>query len=166
MFLTPSWVDPSISKARRARKPARRRITSTEPEETTRSYGARRVTAEDADVPSFYVVPMSGQMGTDVSLSVYEDMLDDIREHDSDYLIIHMQCRDTEDRLVSRIAQQDRGLDRADPEGAIGRRGDEEGQQRELRHLQRTVEGVEDRGEEGVRGGEVAAQPGLAPDLQ
>jgi hypothetical protein len=80
-------------------------------EESKRSYGSRRITAADVDVPSFYIVPMKGQMGTDINLEVYEEMIDDIREHDPDYIIIHMDCQDSEDRLMSRIAQQDRGLD-------------------------------------------------------
>lgn len=92
-------------------KEPRRRAATSQPEEPERSYGARRHTSADADVPSFYVVPMSGQMGTDVSFDVYEEMLDDIREHDPDFLVIEMDCKDSEDRLTSRVEQGDRGRD-------------------------------------------------------
>jgi hypothetical protein len=78
-----------------------------EPEET---YGARRAATTNLDAPAFYVVPMKGQMGTDVSIDVYKKMVDDIREMEPDYLIIEMECYDSEDRVVNRADRADAGL--------------------------------------------------------
>jgi hypothetical protein len=75
------------------------------------TYGARRFDEPiDESVTTFYVVPIKGQMGTDVHVDVYEEMVDDIREHDPDYVIFEMECLDAEDRLFSRIEQQDQSL--------------------------------------------------------
>jgi len=77
-------------------------------EEETRTYGAHRA-AVDADAPSFYIVPMKGQMGTDVHTSVYEKMLDDIHEQDPDIIVIEMDCKDNEDVLYSMIGREEMG---------------------------------------------------------
>ncbi|MHC4949040.1 MAG: hypothetical protein ACYTG1_12410, partial [Planctomycetota bacterium] len=65
---------------------------------------------DSADAPTFYLLPVKGQMGTDVHVEVYEDLVEDIRAHDPDYLIIKLECRDYEDRLYSRIGREEAGL--------------------------------------------------------
>jgi hypothetical protein len=74
------------------------------------TYGARRSDSSDESLPSFYVVPMKGQMGTDVHTDVYRDMVDDIRAHDPDILVIEMECRDNADMLYSLIGREEQGL--------------------------------------------------------
>lgn len=93
--------------------PARRAVAddeSEEDEETRRTYGIRRGDPDDESLPAFYIVPMKGQMGTDVNVDVYERMIDDIRAADPDYLVIMVECRDSEDRLYSRIGLEEQGL--------------------------------------------------------
>lgn len=79
-------------------------------DEHVATFGARRFGAEAEGLPSFYVLPMKGQMGTDVTIDVYEKMLDDIRRHDPDILVIKMECRDNENALYSMIERAEEGL--------------------------------------------------------
>jgi hypothetical protein len=74
-------------------------------------FGVGAVQNADSDATSFYMLPMKGQMGTDVNVEVYREMIDDIRANSPDYLIIEMECVDKEDRLYSRISQNDKGFD-------------------------------------------------------
>lgn len=83
-----------------------------EDDEKKDSFGARRV-YEESDVASFYIVPMKGQMGTDVNIEAYRPMVDDIRAANPDYLVIKVECADTEERLYPRIPEQERGLNDA-----------------------------------------------------
>ncbi len=52
-------------------------------------------TAEDAI--SVYVVPMRGQVGTDVQLELYEPIIEDIKEVSPDMVIIHIDSHDYKD---------------------------------------------------------------------
>ena len=81
-----------------------------EDDEHVATFGARRFGAEAEGLPSFYVIPMKGQMGTDVTTEVYEKMIDDIRRHDPEILVIKMECRDNEDALFSFIGREEEGL--------------------------------------------------------
>jgi hypothetical protein len=88
----------------------KRRATSRpdEDDEPKRTYGAHRAHV-DASAPSFYIVPMRGQMGTDVHTDVYEKMLDDIHEQKPDIIVIEMDCKDSEDMLYSMIGREEMG---------------------------------------------------------
>jgi hypothetical protein len=74
-----------------------------------KTFGVHRAGVDEKAVPSVYVVPMKGQMGTDISLTVYEEMKDDILLHRPDVLIIVMETIDEEDRIYSRIEEFDKG---------------------------------------------------------
>ncbi len=74
------------------------------------TYGAIRAASDNEDAPSFYIVPMKGQMGTDINTDVYEEMVDDIRAHHPDVVVIEMECRDTADMLISLIGKEETGL--------------------------------------------------------
>lgn len=79
-----------------------------EDEKDPRTYGALR--GDDPSLPSFYVVPMKGQVGTDIHIDAYRPMVDDIRAFDPDFLVIEIDCADEEDRLYSRLDPNDAGL--------------------------------------------------------
>ncbi len=78
-------------------------------EERERTYGSMQGEADDESLPSFYIVPMKGQMGTDVNETVYREMLDDIRELEPTYLLIVMECTDFEQPRTAASAPADRG---------------------------------------------------------
>jgi hypothetical protein len=66
----------------------------------------------DPNVPAFYIVPMKGQMGTDVHSQVYEKIRDDIRAMPKkpDVIVIELDSKDVEDLLYSRIGREERSL--------------------------------------------------------
>jgi hypothetical protein len=82
-----------------------------------RTYGSLQGDPDDESLPSFYIVPMKGQMGTDINESIYREMVDDIRRQDPDYLLIEMECRDFEEpRTLASLAfdPDERGLSGSD----------------------------------------------------
>lgn len=84
-----------------------------EEEAPERTYGSLQGDADNESLPSFYIVPLKGQMGTDINESVYREMVDDIRRCEPDYLLMVMECRDYEEprTLASEGADPDeRGL--------------------------------------------------------
>lgn len=73
----------------------------TDPADENRgTFGAHRAGATNENAPAFYLVPMKGQFGTDVTAFVYKEMLDDIRENDPDRIVLVVDCRDYEDKLL------------------------------------------------------------------
>lgn len=57
-------------------------------------YGAFRVDSSRTNVPSIYIVPMKGQMGTDIRSDVYKDVVEDIRKHKPDVLVFKVESAD------------------------------------------------------------------------
>jgi hypothetical protein len=78
--------------------------------EEQRSFGAFRRAADNPNAPSIYIVPMKGQMGTDVNTDLYEKMIEDIRANDPDILVIQMNCADEQDMLYSMTGREEQGL--------------------------------------------------------
>jgi hypothetical protein len=72
-------------------------------ETPARTYGVRRGGASEA-LPMLYVIPMKGQMGTDIHVDVYREMVSDIRTVAPDYLVLKMHSIDQENRTVNRIS--------------------------------------------------------------
>ena len=66
-------------------------------------YGRLRSSSDAKDVPSFYMVPMKGQMGTDVTTSIYKELIPDIREQDPDVIIIVMNSADYADTFAAAL---------------------------------------------------------------
>ena len=64
-----------------------------------RNYGTSRVQSNRPNVPSFYIVPVKGQFGTDIIASVYKDVVKDIREHKPDVIIFDVSCSDTSELM-------------------------------------------------------------------
>lgn len=58
-----------------------------------------RMQTDATNVPSFYIVPMKGQMGTDIRSSVYTKVIEDIRANKPDLVIIEMECSDTSELM-------------------------------------------------------------------
>lgn len=98
--------DPSASSSS-APEPA---TTARTVERRGRVYGARRGSATNEDLTSFYILPMRGHMGLDVNSEVYKDMVDDIRAHNPDYMIVEMDCADIEDVGFYGITTETPGL--------------------------------------------------------
>ncbi len=64
------------------------------------TFGTRQGESTDESLPSFYFVPMQGQMGTDIHQQVYLEMVDDIRDHDPDYLVFVMNTRAEREEIL------------------------------------------------------------------
>lgn len=91
-------------------KPATGSAAGVKAPEAARNYGITRVQDKVQDVPSFYIVPMKGQMGTDINAEVYKRVVDDIKQLKPDIVVIEMDCQDTEDIVFSEKQQEDAGL--------------------------------------------------------
>lgn len=83
----------------------------TREERKGRIYGAQRGAMNNEDLPGFYVVPMRGQMGTDISSEVYREMIDDIREANPSLLIIELDCDELHETEYYGIEEEESGLD-------------------------------------------------------
>ena len=70
-------------------------------------YGHFRADSDAENVPSFYIVPMKGQMGTDITASIYKELIPDIREQDPDVIIIVMNSADYADTFATAMGEGD-----------------------------------------------------------
>ncbi|MCZ6834770.1 MAG: hypothetical protein O7G85_03255 [Planctomycetota bacterium] len=59
-----------------------------------------RLASEDLNLPRVYMVPMEGQMGTDVHISFYRSIVDDIRAMNPDLIVFHLDCSDIDDGMM------------------------------------------------------------------
>ncbi|MCZ6810544.1 MAG: hypothetical protein O7D97_00950 [Planctomycetota bacterium] len=98
-----------VETAAKPKESIRTRESSDEPEQPR--YGRARPSSDAQNLPGLYLVPMKGQMGTDIHPDVYREMVDDIRRLNPDYLVLELQCQDTEDRLYTRWGEEERGFD-------------------------------------------------------
>ncbi len=89
-------------------KPTRTRAASDD--EGKPRFGRVRPASDAADVPRFYVVPMKGQLGTDIHPSIYEKVATDIREHKPDLIVFVMDCKDKDDLLLPLNEATEQGL--------------------------------------------------------
>lgn len=71
-------------------------------------YGIRRLQTEDPNVPSIYIVPMRGQLGTDVNAVVYEEIVRDIREKKPDVVVLEINCEDINETMAAVLGDVDR----------------------------------------------------------
>jgi len=77
-------------------------------DEKDSTYGIRRADEVNEFTKRIYIIPMEGQMGTDVNPDVYKGkVIDEIRELQPDYIIFKMKCQDSEDRIVTRWGQEE-----------------------------------------------------------
>lgn len=68
-------------------------------EELKNTYGAY-LAKNDSSLLSVYVIPMRGQMGTDIHLEFYEGLREEIRELKPDLLVFELDCSDVTDHLL------------------------------------------------------------------
>ena len=92
----------------KAKVPSRSKSATTQTEEWS-GYGHFRADSDAENVPSFYFVPMKGQMGTDITASIYKELVDDIREVDPDVIIIVMNSADYADTFATAIGEAEPG---------------------------------------------------------
>ncbi len=72
-------------------------------------FGRARATGE-LDVPGLYLVPMKGQLGTDIHPDIYKDVAEDIRGHQPDLVVFVMDCKDADDLMLPPNEQNEEGL--------------------------------------------------------
>lgn len=58
-------------------------------------FGAE-LASNDASLPGVYIIPMQGQMGTDVHASIYQDVVEEIHEAKPDLIVWALKCADTD----------------------------------------------------------------------
>jgi hypothetical protein len=63
------------------------------------NYGVTRVTGEAEGVPSIYVVPCWGQMGTDIRASEYKVLIEDIKAVKPKVVVFDVKCSDTSELM-------------------------------------------------------------------
>ncbi len=98
-----------VETAAEPKESIRTRESSDEPEQPR--YGRARPSSDAQNLPGLYLIPMKGQMGTDIHPDVYREMVDEIRRLNPAYLVLELQCQDTEDRLYTRWGTEERGFD-------------------------------------------------------
>ncbi|MCH8343846.1 MAG: hypothetical protein IH983_07650 [Planctomycetes bacterium] len=71
------------------------------------SFGRARPAGDAPNLPGLYLIPMKGQMGTDIHPSIYEKVAEDIRLHDPDVIIIKLDSKDYEDSFAAALGDVD-----------------------------------------------------------
>ena len=85
------------------------RESATRKPDSWSGYGRLRSDSDAENVPSFYMIPMKGQMGTDITASIYKELVADIREVDPDVIIIVMNSADYADTFATAIGEAEPG---------------------------------------------------------
>jgi hypothetical protein len=93
----PLKVEASVD-ARPTRGPA----TGSDTEQEAR-YGRSRLVGNDLDVTTVYVIPMRGQMGTDIHKSIYEEVIEDIKQVQPDVIIFELDSKDYPDLMIPQV---------------------------------------------------------------
>ena len=88
----------------KVKQPSRSESATSEPGEWS-GYGYFRADSDAENVPSFYVVSMKGQMGTDITAAIYKELIPDIREQDPDVIIIVMNSADYADTFATAMGE-------------------------------------------------------------
>jgi hypothetical protein len=101
---------PAEVSASSTNKPTTSTSSSKKKSEPEKSFGSARLSSDSSDVPAIYVVPIRGQMGTDVVAEVYKDIKKDIEQNKPDVIVFKMDCKDTEDVLYSTLGKEEAGL--------------------------------------------------------
>lgn len=75
-------------------------------------YGRSRYDSDAADVPTVYVVPMKGQMGTDIQSEIYEKVVQDILLHDPDVIVFILDSSEYPDLMIPQVEdpRESRGI--------------------------------------------------------
>ncbi len=86
-------------KSRKTRRTSATSRPSTADPETAR-YGQSKYDSLAANVPTVYLVPFKGAMGTDIHLDIYEKVVEDILAHDPDLVIFVMDSAEYRDIMI------------------------------------------------------------------
>ena len=75
-------------------------------------YGRSRYDSDADDVPTVYVVPMKGQMGTDIQSEIYEKVVQDILLHDPDVIVFILDSSEYPDLMIPQVEdpRESRGI--------------------------------------------------------
>jgi len=73
-------------------------------------FGKSRYATDDPNVPGLYIVPMKGQLGTDIHPSIFERVVEDIRVAKPDLVVIVMDCKDKDDLMIPLNEATEQGL--------------------------------------------------------
>ena len=98
-------VEKAVSKTNTRRSFSK----SDDDDDDKQAYGKLRASSDAENVPSFYFVPMKGQMGTDITASIYKKLVPDILEQDPDVIIIVMNSADYADTFATVIGEAEPG---------------------------------------------------------
>lgn len=91
-------------------KRARRAVEASSTSAPRTAWGRSRGPADDERLPAFFIVPMRGQIGTDIHPSIYEEVAEDIREAKPDVIIFRMNCSDEDDLMIPLNEATEAGL--------------------------------------------------------
>ena len=94
-----------VETAAEPKESIRTRESSDEPEQPR--FGRARPSSDAQNLPGLYLIPMKGQMGTDIHPSIYEKVAEDIRLHDPDVIIIKLDSKDYEDSFAAALGDVD-----------------------------------------------------------
>jgi hypothetical protein len=98
---------PSTSSAPAAAAPGAGAVPANSSATKTSSWGSHRMATDRQGVPSIYIVPMRGQLGTDIHPSAYERVVEDIDATRPDVLVFWMDSKDFEDVMFQSISPQE-----------------------------------------------------------
>ncbi len=92
------------------RSSATSRPSTDEPE--SRRYGHSKYDSLAADVPTLYLVPFKGAMGTDIHRDIYEKVVEDIRAHEPDVIVFVLDSSEYPDLMIPQVEdpRDSRGL--------------------------------------------------------
>lgn len=84
------------------------RIAATPKEHRDRGMSEGDIT--NTSLPLFYVIPMKGQMGTDIHPDVYARVITEIKANKPDIVIWKLHCSDVDDLLIPQTDRREGGL--------------------------------------------------------
>lgn len=83
-----------------ARKAVRPAAGDKPAEEAAPRFGKSRLGSSELMVPSFYLIPMRGQMGTDINKGIYEKVVKDIADKKPDVLVFVLDSAEYPDLMI------------------------------------------------------------------
>jgi hypothetical protein len=86
-----------------ATKPKAPRAKAEEDEKPTKRYGKTYTEEEKLALPTIYVVPMRGQMGTDIAKDLYEEVIEDIKQVRPDVIVFELNSKNFPDLMVPQV---------------------------------------------------------------
>ncbi len=73
----------------------------------SRRYGHSRHDTLGTDVPAVYVVPLKGQMGTDIHRDIYEEVIEDIRTQAPDVIIFILDSSEYSNLMIPQVEDRE-----------------------------------------------------------